>query len=155
MLGNLILQLHLFPTLNAVNVRPIAERVGLVVGANPESKVAIYSNRRLNYFNYYSKIRRFELARGGSETARFFNAEKPQFLLLKNKHAEAISQKTKLPLEVILESSIGPDRWVLLSGCKIGCDPVAIPAVLGSGNVAPLRPTSGAPQEDHSAARGR
>lgn len=123
---NLLLQFSLFPVLNAVNVRPVAERVGAEIRAHPGSEAAIHSSRVFSDFNYYSKIRRFAAARGSSEAVRFLEEKNPRFLLLRDKYVEAVRQQSKAPPEVIFRSPVGSDHWVLLTHCKVGCDPVPI-----------------------------
>lgn len=129
LVANLLLQFHLFPALNAVNVRPIAERVGAVISAHPGNEVAVHSSRPFSDFNYYAKIRRFEATHGNTEAVRFLEEKKPRFLLLRNKYVEPLRQQTK-PLDVILQFPAGSDHWVLLSRCEVECDRVSAAASL-------------------------
>ena len=122
LVSNLLLQFYLFPALNAVKVQPFAERVGAEISAHPGSEAAIHSSRLFSEFNYYSKIRRFEAARGSAEAARFLEEKKPRFLLLRDKYVEGVRQQSKTSPEVILRSPVGSDHWVLLTHCKVGCD---------------------------------
>ena len=150
--ANLLLQFHLFPALNAINVRPIAERVGAEIYAHPGSEVAIHSSRLFSDFNYYSKIRRFEATLGSTAAVRFLEEEKPRFLLLRNKYVEAVREQIKTPLEVILQSRVGLDTWVLLSRCKVACDPTPS-ARLRSEIVPPVSAVSGGSHDRGTPAR--
>jgi hypothetical protein len=126
---NLVLQSLIFPSLNPLQFRPLAERVGAVLAAASQGRLAIYQHKNTYDFNYYSRTKKFEILGAGASLRTVFDRPGQQFLLLRSKDLKSLQKQTKDPY-IVLAENMGPGQWVLLSLCNGECNRPTIPADL-------------------------
>ena len=119
--ANLVLQALVFPDLNALMIRPFAEKVGAIIRANPQSQVAIFSRRLFNNFNYYSKIHKFEVIRRPAAAAEFLRSQGSHFLLINESFLPDVEKAAGSRLTEIIAATT-TERWLLLYSCNGTCE---------------------------------
>lgn len=117
---NALLQGLLFPALNQLNGRAFAEKVGDFVARHPGAHVAIARDSRVNFYNYYAQIKRFEMLRP-DEFGRFLAASASHFALVRERSVGSIEQASRANLKVVLSGTTTRGTWLLLSACASPC----------------------------------
>jgi 4-amino-4-deoxy-L-arabinose transferase-like glycosyltransferase len=125
---NTLVQSLVLPAANWLEGRPFAEKVGDLV--SPGAQVAIYSRTPLQDFNFYSRIKRFEVLRKPKEVTEFLSRPGPHFLLLTKRNARKIQETWPGDLNVVFTQAAGggkwwyppSGRWLLLHSCNGKCE---------------------------------
>jgi len=123
LLANLLLQSVIFPELNKRKLRPLAEKVGMALAANPGSQLVIFNHRIAHEFNYYSRIKKIEFLDLGSAGA-ILDQPGRQFVLLKSKDMVRVARLPLRDPQVVFHGAVGVEPWVLMFSCKEDCDRV-------------------------------
>jgi len=118
---NLLLQSLIFPDLNAFMFRPLAERMGAALAANPGARLAIHKHRKSHEFNYYSRIKKIEVV-SRPNLMSFFDRPGRQLILLKTKDLEELKKISLKNVDIVLDGTASGDHWVLLSSCRESCE---------------------------------
>ncbi|HEY2986684.1 MAG TPA: hypothetical protein VGL11_03095, partial [Candidatus Binatia bacterium] len=143
-LTNTLVQALVLPSANWLEGRPFAEKVGAVVP--PGAPVAIYNRTPLQDFNFYSRIKRFEVLTKPKEVSQFLNKPGPRFVLMTRRNAQKIQETWPNGLNVVFSQAAGggkwwfpgSGRWLILYSCNERCD--STPVVAQSENL--LRPVA-------------
>ena len=145
---NLLAQKLILPSGNWLQGRPFAEEIGAII--KPDSRVGIHktgSYRLLYNFNYYSRIRRFEILRGPKDVMEFLSGPGPRFIVTTRRAASRIKQIWQGDLNLVAEQPAGgpkrwfplEERWLLLYSCNGGCEPAPSSAKSQNPPSGPLR----------------
>jgi hypothetical protein len=125
---NLAVQRLVLPPVNSVQIWPFAERIGAII--KPGHQVGVYRDRPHHYFNFYSRIRRFEyLGAGPEQVVKFLSGSGPRFILVKKDSLNELKETWRGDLNVVAEQpTVGSRRWfrqsgvwLLLYACNEGC----------------------------------
>jgi hypothetical protein len=119
---NLLLQSLLFPDLNRLKFRRLAEKVGATVAVNPGSRLAIYKHRSLRDFNFYSRLKKIAAVDHRSGLRIFLNPASSHFILIKASDLRELHEISSKSTNVVFEEHIGGERWILLSSCREPCE---------------------------------
>jgi hypothetical protein len=122
---NFLLQGLLFPSLNPLHGRRFAEKIGALANGQAGVRVALASNTRVNFLNYYSGIRRFEILNGREDVARFLSEPRPTYILVRQGGLKQLKQVWRGDLSLVLTGTTVRGDWLVLSPCIHGCNPIA------------------------------
>jgi 4-amino-4-deoxy-L-arabinose transferase-like glycosyltransferase len=123
---NLLLQSLVFPDLNTLKLRGLAEKVGAVVASSPAARFAVYEHNIFRGLNYYSGVKNIEILYHRGQVMNFLDLPGSQLLLLRRDDYTELSRILLKTFYVVLAGNIGPEQWVVLSSCKEGCDRPAV-----------------------------
>jgi 4-amino-4-deoxy-L-arabinose transferase-like glycosyltransferase len=131
LVADLQIQALIFPSLNRLEIRPFAEQVGALV--KPGVQVGIFQSRSLHDFNFYSRIKRFEVLNRPKDLVEFLSRPGPRFVLARERSMRAIKRTWRGDLTPALAHRPNASgwftntfpRWVLLYSCTSECEPLS------------------------------
>lgn len=127
---DLQIQALIFPALNRMETRALAENLGAV--AKSGDSVATYLTEPVqSFFNFYSGIRRIEYVASPANLAAYLNQPGAHFVLVKQHHFERLRKNPIGNLRLISVHAPNASgwfatsfpRWVLLYSCTANCPP--------------------------------
>ena len=124
---NIVLQGLLFPSLNALHGRGFAEQLGTLGRGQTEVPIVLAASTRVNFFNYYSGIDRFETMEKGEDMIRFLSRrEGPIYILGREGKLSDLKELLRGDFSVVLTGTTVRGNWTVLSPCVDGCNAIPL-----------------------------
>jgi 4-amino-4-deoxy-L-arabinose transferase-like glycosyltransferase len=125
---NFLLQGLLFPSLNPMHGRRFAEKIGALANGQAGVRLALASNTRINFFNYYAGIKRFETLNGREDVVKFLSGPRPTYILVRQGGLKQLKEVWQGDLSLVLTGTTVRGDWLVLSPCTHNCNPIPLSA---------------------------
>jgi hypothetical protein len=117
--SNLMLHLFVFPGLNQLKPRSLAQKVGTFVPS--EGQLAIYKHAGFPQLNFYSGVRRIELLSTPAQAKNFLGRAGAKYFLLKESARGELESFHEGGMTTLSAHTIGRQKWLLLRSCDGAC----------------------------------